>query len=85
MARVISTLPNHSTLVNGVSFKEDRGQMISEEVSDAVAANFASIPGYTLVEPKKAKPAKPVAEAPEGAGADAPANPPAAEGEPPTE
>lgn len=56
MARVICTLPNASTLINGVAFIEDRGQMISAEISAEVAANFASIPGYELVGAKKAAP-----------------------------
>lgn len=49
MARVICNLENAGGLINGVKFTEDRGQMISEEVPDEVAANFAAIPGYALV------------------------------------
>lgn len=54
MARVICTLPNASTNINGVAFIEDRGQMISEDIPDHIADNFASIPGYELVGAKKA-------------------------------
>jgi len=56
MARVVCTLPNASTLINGVPFTEDRGQMISDEISDEVAADFVAIPGYlSLVEAKPTK------------------------------
>lgn len=51
MARVICDLrenPNASTLISGVSFKEDRGQMVSEETSEEMAALFASLPGFKL-------------------------------------
>ena len=48
MARVISTLPNQAAVTNGVKFEEDKGQFLSEDVSDEVAANFASIPGYRI-------------------------------------
>ncbi len=49
MARVICTLPNASAKISGVTFIADKGQMISEEISDPVAENFASIKGYILV------------------------------------
>ena len=48
MARVICTLPNCSTVVNGFRFAEDRGEMISEEIPDLTAEHFASIPGFRL-------------------------------------
>lgn len=54
MARVICTLENASELISGVKFTADRGQMISEEITDEVAAHFASIPGYSLVAPAAA-------------------------------
>jgi hypothetical protein len=59
MARVICTLPNCSTRISGTAFTVDRGQAISEEISDEEAARFASIPGYKLVKAKGAKPDEP--------------------------
>ena len=52
MKRVICDLPNASDCINGVKFTEDRGQMISEELSDEVAEGFAKIPGYKVHEIK---------------------------------
>ena len=66
MARVICTLRHASTLINGVSFTEDRGQMISDEVSDEVALNFAAIDGYHLVGDKPADTVPPIPIEPEG-------------------
>ncbi|MBI1207443.1 MAG: hypothetical protein GC191_09180 [Azospirillum sp.] len=56
MARVICASPNASTLISGVSFASDRGQMISEEIPDDVAAGFLGIPGYKLVDVEAKKP-----------------------------
>ena len=58
MARVVCSLPNAAPLINGVKFTPDRGQMISDEVSDEVAAAFAAIPGYDLAGAKKPAGAK---------------------------
>lgn len=46
--RVICTRPNASTEINGVKFTplEDGTGVISEEVSEEVAANFLLVPGY---------------------------------------
>jgi hypothetical protein len=86
MAQVICTLPNASSSINGVKFTEDKGQMVSEEVTDDVAAHFASIRGYKLVrkaEPKAKAAASASAAAPEPAtAAPAPAADPAAPAEP---
>jgi len=49
MAKVICTLPNASEEINGVSFVSHAKGMVSEEITDAVANDFASIPGYELV------------------------------------
>lgn len=49
MARIICSLPNASDIINGVRFTADRGQMVSDEISDAQAEAFAAIPGYQLV------------------------------------
>ena len=59
MAKVICTLSNASTKINGVTFTADRGQMISDEITDDQAAAFAAIPGYEIVGAKKAPPGKP--------------------------
>lgn len=56
MAKVICTLPNASRRINGVTFSPDRNQMVSEDVSDDVAAHFASIKGYKVMK----TPAKPL-------------------------
>lgn len=56
MPRVICTLPNASASINGIAFTLDRGQMVSEEVDEATAARFASIPGYQMVAPPPANP-----------------------------
>jgi len=48
MAKVICTLPNASTLINGVKFVEHEAGVISEDVSDDVAAAFTRIKGYIL-------------------------------------
>lgn len=49
MPQVLCTLPNASELINGVKFAAHAKGLLSEDVSDEVAANFASIPGYELV------------------------------------
>lgn len=64
MPRVICTLPNASETINGVAFTLDRGQMVSEEVDEATAANFAAIPGYQLVAPPPPPEQKPTENAP---------------------
>lgn len=63
MAKVICTLPNVSAKINGVRFTADRGEYISDEISDEAALNFASIPGYRIAEVPAAKPAKGAAAA----------------------
>lgn len=49
MAKVICTLPNAADLINGVVFTPCPDGMISEDITDEQAENFASIPGYQLV------------------------------------
>ena len=49
MPKVLCTLPNASEEISGVKFSEHANGMLSEDVSDDVAAAFASIPGYTVV------------------------------------
>jgi hypothetical protein len=69
MAKVICTLPNASESINGVKFVADRGQMISEDVADDVAAHFVSIPGYVRV-PTEAELAAAAAAAEQAAAAE---------------
>lgn len=49
MPKVLCTLPNASTLISGVAFTAHANGMLSEDVSDAVAAEFAAVPGYSIV------------------------------------
>ncbi len=49
MAKVLCTLPNASAEINGVKFEAHANGMLSEEVSDEVAAEFSAIPGYQAV------------------------------------
>lgn len=49
MPKVLCTLPNASSLISGVAFVSHANGMLSEDVTDAVAADFATIPGYTIV------------------------------------
>lgn len=58
MPKVICTLPNASHNISGVSFEPHDEGVISEEIDQAVADRFASIPGYYIVgdaEQKKAE------------------------------
>ena len=48
MPKVICTLPNASELISGVKFISHKDGMISEEVSEEVAATFTEIPGYVV-------------------------------------
>lgn len=56
MPKVLCTLPNASDEISGVKFSAHEKGMLSEDVSDDVAAVFASIPGYVLVDTKPAGP-----------------------------
>lgn len=57
MPRVLCELPNASTEINGVAFAAVEGGMLSIELSEEAAANFASINGYRLYEAPVAAPA----------------------------
>ena len=49
--KVVCTLPNASELINGVRFEHMLdGSVVSEEVSDEVAAQFLGIRGYALID-----------------------------------
>lgn len=49
MAKIKCTLPNASEEINGIKFAAEDGAMVSEDISDDVAAGFLTIPGYVLV------------------------------------
>lgn len=80
MAKVICTLKTASELINGVKFVTHRDGMISEEISDDVAANFASIPGYVLADAEQPSGKKQVGakDSAKADGATPPADPAAA-------
>lgn len=74
--RVLCELPNASALINGVAFEAHGGAMLSEEINEAVAAVFASIPGYRLFDqgtkaetPDAAQEEKPEPKRPRGRAA----------------
>jgi hypothetical protein len=46
MPKVLCTLPNASSLINGVQFISHKDGMVSEEVSAEVAAKFFAVNGY---------------------------------------
>lgn len=50
MSKIICVLENASDLINGIKFGPVEGVegLVSEEVSESVAALFLSIPGYVL-------------------------------------
>ncbi len=48
MPKVICTLPNASEEISGVKFVSHADGVISEDVSDEVAAGFVAVPGYKL-------------------------------------
>lgn len=50
MSKIICKLENASDLINGIKFGPVEGVegLVSEEVSESVAALFLSIPGYVL-------------------------------------
>jgi hypothetical protein len=64
--KVVCTLPNASSLINGVKFEVHKLGMISEEIEDDVAAVFLKIKGYVAAPAPKAAtaPAAPAAVAP---------------------
>lgn len=62
MPRVLCTLPNASAEISGVKFVSTAdGGMLSEDLSDERAAEFAAIPGYTVTaqEPRKSQQQQP--------------------------
>lgn len=75
MPRVLCTLENASTEINGVKFEAVENGMLSEDVSDEVAENFLSITGY---EPADAANASAPAPSPAPAPAPTPSKAPAA-------
>ena len=69
MAKVLCKLPNASSNINGVKFVSHRDGMISEEIDDAIALQFAEINGYEIHDPKAKKAKK------DGQDQQPPANP----------
>lgn len=59
MAQVLCTRENASTLINDVKFTQTDTGMLSEDISDEVAANFLEVPGYELVGEKSLNDEKP--------------------------
>lgn len=53
MPQVLCKLPNASEEISGVKFSTHAAGMLSEDVSDEVAAGFAAIPGYEIVGAQK--------------------------------
>ena len=49
MPKVLCTLPNASEEINGIKFETHANGMLSEDVSDEVAAELSTIPGYQVV------------------------------------
>lgn len=48
MARVICTLPNASSEINGVKFVSHKLGMLSDDIDDDVAKSLLAVPGYHL-------------------------------------
>lgn len=46
--RVLCTLPNASTVINGVTFEAGPYGLVSADLTPEMARHFASIPGYSL-------------------------------------
>ena len=55
MPKVLCTLPNASDNINGIKFSPTEGGMLSDEIDQETADNFASIDGYEIVGQPKAK------------------------------
>ncbi|WP_290874280.1 hypothetical protein, partial [Aquabacterium sp.] len=51
MPKLLCKLLNASELISGVKFVTHQDGMLSEEVSDEVAATFTEIPGYEIAVP----------------------------------
>lgn len=48
MAKVLCTLPNASEEISGIKFEKTDEGMLSAEISDELAAELATIPGYSI-------------------------------------
>ena len=51
--KVICKLPNASELINGVVFKQRGDVMVSEDIAEDVAKEFATITGYEILPESK--------------------------------
>jgi hypothetical protein len=55
MARVVCSIENASSLINGVRFTDDgKGNLISDEITEAQADQFARTKGFIKAPPRKA-------------------------------
>lgn len=60
MSRVIYSAPNADPQMDGLEWTQDRGELISPELTDEQAARYLTIDGFRLAEtPKPAEPPKP--------------------------
>jgi len=85
MARVIYNLPLPGGEIDGIRFTEDRGQLVSDEISEETAARLATIHGFQAIAIPAKTPAStttpalgdggPVTEQPLEASTDAPTEP----------
>lgn len=73
MPKVLCTLPNASDEISGVKFVTHAHGMLSEDISDDVAEQFAAIPGYEIVGGSTPAPAQVLSPAPVPETAQAPA------------
>ena len=48
MAKVLCTSPNASEEISGIKFEKTDEGMLSEDISDDLAAELATIPGYSI-------------------------------------
>ncbi|MFM2055566.1 MAG: hypothetical protein RL456_3603 [Pseudomonadota bacterium] len=49
MVRVLCTLPNVTSPINGVTFEQTEAGWLSADLDDEAARGFARIPGYQIV------------------------------------
>lgn len=59
MPKVVCTLENAPTTINGFRFTKTVHGMVSEELPDEDAEHFASIPGYAAFELQRRGPGRP--------------------------
>ncbi len=47
--KIICTLPHAATEINGISFIEEGGELVAEDIAEREALHFKKIPGYDVV------------------------------------